>query len=372
MNSIAWIAWLEIMAALGGQNGLAVRSRIIEEPTTEIVSVAWSPDGEGLAIGSEDGSIRLWNLLKCRRIATLDAKSEEILPNIRTLAWSPDSKTLASGSYDRSVRLWNVATGTCVATLDARSDWVSSVAWSPDGNTLISVADGVVQLWDVNAKKEKAVLDIADDYIGCVSWSPDGKVFATGATSGTITIWTADADRPVSSWSAETGEPVLSVGFSPNGDTLASGDGCRVVLWDVSRGLRLRNLDGHSCEFVYYAHGGYGGMYIPAVTSVIFSPDGSTLASASQDKTLRLWSVATGKCIRAIDFSPKSVESMAWNPHLGILASVNGDNEVTLWRTDGIGSSAKSTSPCGHRQQWRSPGLHRPWGKRQRGYLRYW
>ena len=66
MNSITWIAWLEMMAALGGQNGLAVRSRIVEEPTTEIVSVAWSPDGEGLAIGSRDGSIRLWSLLKCR------------------------------------------------------------------------------------------------------------------------------------------------------------------------------------------------------------------------------------------------------------------------------------------------------------------
>ncbi len=372
MNSIAWIAWLEMMAALGGQNGLVVRSRIVEEPTTEIVSVAWSPDGEGLAIGSEDGSIRLWSLLKCRRIATLDAKSEELLTDIRTLAWSPDSKTLASGSYDGSVRFWNVATGTCVATLDARSDWVSSVAWSPDGNTLISVADGVVRLWDVNTKKEKAVLDIADEYIGCVSWSPDGRVFATGATSGTITIWTTDADRPVSSWSAETGGPVLSVAFSPNGDTLASGDGCRVVLWDVSRGLRLRNLDGHSCEFVIYSHGAYGGMYIPAVTSVIFSPDGSTLASASQDKTLRLWSVATGKCIHAIDVSPKSVESMAWNPRHAVLASVSGGNEVILWSTNGTCTSAQSTSPHRHGQQSRRPWLHRFWEKRQSGYLRNW
>lgn len=164
----------------------------------------------------------------------------------------------------------------------------------------------------------------------------------------------------------------MSVGFSPTGDTLASGDGCRIVFWDVSRGLRLRNLDGHSCEFVYYAHGGYGGMYLPAVTSVIFSPDGSTLASASQDKTLRVWRVATGECIRAVDVGPSSIESMAWNPRHAVLASVSGSNELILWSTNGVCSSAQSTSPYGHRQQWRSPGLHRPWGKRQRGYLRYW
>ena len=108
-----------------------------------VKSVAFSPDGNTIASGSFDGTVRLWDAHTGTRINTLEHTAL-----VSSVAYSPDSNTIVSGNYDNTARLWDVTTGTPIDTLTAHTGAVYSVAFSPDGNTLATASDdGTVLLW---------------------------------------------------------------------------------------------------------------------------------------------------------------------------------------------------------------------------------
>ncbi len=116
-------------------------------------------------------------------------------------------------------------------------------------------------------------------------------------------------------------ELVISVAFSPDGKTLASGSADKTIkLWDVATGKLSQTLTGHS-----------DGVYSDEVSSVAFSPDGKTLASGSHDKTIKLWDMATGKLSQTLTGDSDAVYSVAFSPDGKTLASGSGDNTIKLW-----------------------------------------
>src|SRR5262249_20891809 len=114
-----------------------------------------------------------------------------------------------------------------------------------------------------------------------IAFSPEGSTLASGSSDTTVRLWDVATGRALRAFAGHT-SGVMSIAFSPEGSILASGsDDTTVRLWDVATGRALRALEGHT----------------NVVRSVAFSPEGSTLASGSADNTVRLWHIATGRCI---------------------------------------------------------------------------
>lgn len=111
-----------------------------------VSSLAFSPDGKTLASGSDDMTIRLWEVASGNSLHVLQGHADAVL----SAAFSPDGKTLASGSDDKTIRLWEVASGQSLREFKGHNSAVYSVAFSPDGKTLVSGSeDNTIRLWDV-------------------------------------------------------------------------------------------------------------------------------------------------------------------------------------------------------------------------------
>jgi WD40 repeat protein len=274
-------------------------------------SVAYSPDGQTLASGSLDNTIKLWNVNTGNLLQTLKGHSELV----NSVAYSPDGQTVASGSLDKTIKLWNINTGNLLQTLEG----YYIVAYSPDGQTLALASgsdDKTIKLWDVNTGNLLQTLKGHSELVNSVAYSPDGQTLASGNNDKTIKLWNVNTGNLLQTLEGHSNS-VLSVAYSPDGQTVASGSrDSTIKLWNVKTGKLLQTFTDHS-DFV---------------TSVAYSPDGQTVASGSRDSTIKLWNVKTGKLLQTFKGHSSWVYSVAYSPDGQTVASGSLDNTIKIWR----------------------------------------
>jgi RNA polymerase sigma factor (sigma-70 family) len=235
------------------------------------------------------------------------------------LAFAPDGKTLVSGSYDKTLRLWDVTTGRELRRLPSLAGSVSDLCASQDGMTLAAVEYvGGCYLGDLRTGRLTQLQLRPGDAHTCVALSPDGKTLAVGcwdlaAGSFTVRLWELASGKELHECPGHKGK-VLRVAFAPEGKALATGsaDGTTRV-WDVATGREVLRLEGKQ-----------------AVTAVAFSCDGHTLATGCEDGKVRLWQVPSGNRLYESDFQGLGVQVVAFSPDRKRFASgVNG--RITVW-----------------------------------------
>jgi WD40 repeat protein/tetratricopeptide (TPR) repeat protein len=225
-NELAKFGALTVWDAITGQETLSLRGH-----TSQVHSVAFSPDGKRLASASADGTVRVWDAATGQQERTLKGHTQPVWD----VAFSPDGQRLASASDDQTVRVWDAATGQQSFSLKGHTGGSHSVAFSPDGRRLASASmDGTLKVWNATTGQEERTLRGHSSQVHGVAFSPDGKRLASASADKTVKVWDAASGQETLTLRGHTG-PVLRVAFDSDGKRLASAgwDGS-IRLWSAA------------------------------------------------------------------------------------------------------------------------------------------
>jgi WD40 repeat protein len=273
-----------------------------------VLTLAFSPCGKFLATAGEDNTIRLWDIPDGIEIQAIEAHSGDI----RAVAFSPDGDIFASASWDKTIKIWKTSDCSTIAEAASHEGPVNALAFSRDGKLLYSGSDdGTIKVFscpgcslkntlkpEIGDIKSLAVspsgllaiggtelqllapdgkmLKDNDSYlygIRSLAFSPDGKRLAVSTgMEKRLEIW--DTEKLLESGSVKDSDWINCATFTPDGKYVVTG-GTAVKVWDPATGACLKTFEGHADE----------------IYSVDISPDGKYAASASNDKTVKLWAL---------------------------------------------------------------------------------
>jgi len=236
-----------------------------------VLCLSLSPNGKWLASGGFDQTIKVWKLETGELCHTLTGHNG----SVRSLVIMPDNQTLISGSFDQTIKLWQLDQGEFVQDLVQDAGRLSAIALSPDGKTLASGGgDGIIDLWHFQPFDLEFSLTDNLSSINSLALSPDGHRLAAACTDGTLKVWQLDSGERVESWQCPCA-PAMSIIFSDNGQSAiaAHADGT-IKIWWLGIDEPLLVLDNNDAG---------------SVVSLALSPDGQWLAGGNRDGTVKLW-----------------------------------------------------------------------------------
>ncbi len=245
---------------------------------------------------------------------------------VTAVAFSPADAGLVSASRDGEIKLWNVSTRAEVARYH-HANGISDVRFSSDGSRLASAGpDGAVRFWQGTTLEPAGTPLLNSRPILRMELSADWHTLALGGAEE-VRLWDVVSGHELGTV-PESGSVIA---FSPNGRWLAIADEHRleIRLWDMTTKTNLGFLSGHRSR----------------VLALAFSPDGSMLASASQDNTVKLWDLATRREHANMDGHTATVNRLAWSANGKVLASGSQDRTLRTWD---VASRRPLATLCGH------------------------
>jgi len=321
-RNVPFIAWSSITGKTGrsivtGDQGGVMRvwplredpERVLTGHVHDIVPMVYSPNGDEIATGANDKTIRRWDAATGAS-TTLTGHGDPV----RWLGFAQGT-TVVSAALDDTVRAWprsgpDAAHGRLLTTMSAP---IEDLATTPNGDVAAIGARDGARIVDLASSKVVSLVGHAGAVRGVVI-APAGDLVATGGEDRSVRLWNAHTGEAVAKLEGHEAE-LGALDFSDDGTRLASGDRDGIVrVWDVARRASIATLRGHTRR----------------VVNVAFSPDGQTVASSSNDHTVRVWDIATSKELAALPHDDHVAE-VQFSPDGKLLVSAGNDFTVRVW-----------------------------------------
>ncbi|KAL6129956.1 hypothetical protein ACLB2K_068338 [Fragaria x ananassa] len=320
-----------------------------------VLSVAFSPDGQQLASGSGDTTVRIWDLNTQTPLYTCSGHKNWVL----CIAWSADGKYLVSGSKSGELQCWDPQTGKPSGNpLIGHKKWITGISWEPvhlaaPCRRFVSAGkDGDARIWDITLKKCVMSLTGHTLAITCVKWGGDGFIY-TGSQDCTIKVWETTQGKLIRElkghghWVntlALSTEYVLRTGaYDHTGKKQYSSPEemkkAALERYNKMKGKAPERLVSGSDDFTMFLWEPFVSKQPKArmtghqqlVNHVYFSPDGQWIASASFDRSVRIWNGTTGKFFGVLRGHVGPVYQISWSADSRLLLSGSKDSTLKVW-----------------------------------------
>jgi len=286
-----------------------------------VLCIAYSPQGNQVATGDYIGKVRLWNTETGECIQTLTDHNH----SISSIAYSPSGEQIACGD-GVTMRLWDVESGKCLHSYTLpyhllQSVSVSGLVYSPDGSQVSCGAKFTVYIWDTKTGVLDHTLTGHTDNVNRVAYSPQGNQVVSTSKDTTVRVWDVATEECCHILIGHNVD-VSFVTYSPRGDQIASGD--------KNGSLKLWGMEARTCCWTLSGH-------TERITKIVYSSQGDMIITASIDKSVRLWNVTSGQCRGVIQGFQDEVMDIDWMEGLigvNYLATGCKDGMVGMWKVE--------------------------------------
>jgi WD40 repeat protein len=314
------------------ESGEELRSMSDHEEGLVAVAVTW--DGRTLISASRDNTIKMWDLERGDEGRTLvmedcDSVAGVALAPEGQRAVCPSQSLLGSGSHP--LKVWDLESGELLSTLAGHREWVTAVAVTRDGRRAVSAsgAENSLKVWDLETADEVRTLVTGQDWVTALAMTLDGRLALSGSRFGTLRAWNLDTGEELQELASHQDWPT-ALALTPNGRwALSAAYDKTLKLWDLETGEEVATLRGHH----------------EAVQAVAMTPDRRRAVSASHDGTVKVWNLASEEELKAPSGHQATVEAVSVTPDRHRAVSGSRDGTIKVWDLE---SGEELLAPTGY------------------------